>query len=56
MAAKLLHILKNRSNRRVNLLLFLIPPLVFALIVAAVVGAYQRQNIKTLEQVSVLGK
>jgi len=56
MSSDVVHIHKNRLNRKINLILLLIPPLVFALIVSAVVAAYQKQYTARIQQTSVLGK
>jgi len=56
MSEGILHIHKNRLHRRVNLLLLLIPPIVFVLIVTAVFAAYQTQYIASTGQISVLGE
>ena len=54
--SEVIHIHKNRVNSKINLILLLIPPVVFALIVAAVVGAYQKQYTASIAKISVLGE
>jgi hypothetical protein len=56
MPSGFVHIHRNRLHRRFNLILLLIPPIVFALIVAGVVGAYKTQYLNSIEETSVLGE
>jgi hypothetical protein len=55
MPGEVLHIHKNRINRKINLILLLIPPIVFAIIVAAASSAYQRQLSNSNSGVFVIG-
>lgn len=44
MLPEILHLHKNRLNTRTSFILLLIPPIVFAIIVTAIVAFYKNQN------------